>query len=60
MMASSIQPLDVFDISNPSMPRQIDEMKYPDPVYNVKVDDGTVYLANAAAPALKDSIVPAP
>ena len=38
--------LDVFNISNPTMPRQITEMTFTDPVYNVKVVDGDVYLAN--------------
>lgn len=30
------------------MPRQIDEVTFTDPVYNVKVDEGTAYLANGA------------
>ncbi len=41
--------LNVFDISNPSMPRQITEMDFDDPVYDVKAIEGYVYLANGAA-----------
>jgi hypothetical protein len=40
--------LNVFDISNPSMPRQITEMTFTDPVYDVKAIEGYVYLANGA------------
>jgi tripartite motif-containing protein 71 len=38
--------LNVFDISNPSMPRQLIEMDFDQPVYDVKAMDGYVYLAN--------------
>jgi hypothetical protein len=41
--------LNVFDISNPSMPRQITEMTFlNNPVYDVKAIDGYVYLASGA------------
>lgn len=40
--------LNVFVISNPSMPRQITQMTFDDPVYGVKVSGGYVYLANGA------------